>query len=249
MRLSLREREASRVSWYLSSTATVVLIARRVGKAFYRVIDRHLLVGLARGFRFKIDRQVPVHQVWMIFRVCDVGTCHGVDADGSQRLFEEVSVGQRTTGKPMDMERKMGGKSMGMTTKTQARGDNPIYSRSADDLDGTEVVDSAGDKVGTIKHVVLMRDRHSAHAVISTGGMLGLGTRDIVVSLDEFNAMDDALQLNNTKEQIQARKEYQSEQYVELKGDKPIRAEFSAFEPVENAPDPALVPETPGSIQ
>jgi sporulation protein YlmC with PRC-barrel domain len=161
----------------------------------------------------------------------------------------KAGMEKSVTGKPMDAEPKMGGKSMGMTTKTQARGDNPIYSRSADDLDGREVVDSAGDKIGTIKHVALARDRHSAHAVISTGGMLGLGTRDIVVSLDELNAVDDALRLNETKEQIQARKEYQSEQYVELKGDKPIRGEFSAFEPVENAPEPALVPETPESIQ
>ena len=149
------------------------------------------------------------------------------------------------TGKPMDMD-KMGGKSMGMTTRNQAWANNPIYSRSADDLDGTDVVDSAGDKVGTIKQVVLTSDRSSAHAVISTGGMLGLGTRDIVVSLDELTAVDDALQLNQTKEQIEARKEYQSEQYVELKGDKPIRSEFSAFEPAKNTRDPASAPKTPG---
>lgn len=153
------------------------------------------------------------------------------------------------TGKPMNVEPKMGGKSMGMTSRTQARDENPIYSRSADDLDGMEVVDNAGEKVGTIKHVVLTRDRHSAHAVISTGGMLGLGARDIVVSLDELNAVGDALQLNHTKEQIQARKEYRSEQYIELEGDEPIRSEFSVFEPVVDNPEPALVPETPESIQ
>jgi sporulation protein YlmC with PRC-barrel domain len=157
----------------------------------------------------------------------------------------KAGVEKPATGKPMDMEPKMGGKSMGMDTRTQARSDNPIYSRSADDLDGTDVVDSAGDKVGTIKQVVLTSDRRSAHAVIATGGMLGVGARDIVVSLDELNAVDDELQLNQTKEKIEARKEYQSEQYVELKGDKPIRSEFSAFEPAENARDPASAPKTP----
>lgn len=150
------------------------------------------------------------------------------------------------TGKPMDAEQKMGGKSTGMAARNQAWSDHPIYSRSADDLDGTDVVDNAGDKIGTIKRVVLTTDRRSAHAVIATGGVMGLGARDIVVSLDELNAVDDALQLNQTKEQIKARKEYQSEQYVELKGDKPIRSEFSAFEPAENARDPASAPKTPG---
>ena len=156
---------------------------------------------------------------------------------------------QPVTGKPMNVEPKMGGKSMGMTTKAQATGDNPIYSRSADDLVGTDVVDSAGDKVGTIKRVALTRDRHSAHAVVATGGMLGIGARDIVVSLDELKVVDDLLQLSDTQEQIQARKEYQSEQYVELKGDKPIKSEFSAFEPAVDTPEPALVPETPESTQ
>jgi sporulation protein YlmC with PRC-barrel domain len=157
----------------------------------------------------------------------------------------KAGVEKPVTGKPMDADQKMGGKSMGMNTSAQARADNPLYSRSADDLDGMDVVDSVGDKIGTIDRVVLTRNRDSAHAVISTGGMLGLGTRDIVVSLDELNVVGDKLQLSHTKEQIEARKEYQSEQYVELKGDKPIRAEFSAFEPVENARDPALAPKTP----
>lgn len=162
---------------------------------------------------------------------------------------EKAGMEKPVTEQPMDVEPKPGGKSMGMNTKAEAEGDNPIYSRSADELDGTEVVDSAGDNIGTIERVVLMRDGQSAHAVISTGGMLGLGTRDIVVSLDELNVVGDKMQLKNTKEQIQSRKEYQSEQYVELKGDKPIRAEFSAFEPEDSSPDQELVPEAPESTQ
>lgn len=170
-------------------------------------------------------------------------------AEGTQ--YEGESAPGKTgsekpvTEKSMDAAPKMGDKSMGMTTRNQAREDNPIYSQSADDLEGMEVVDSAGDNVGTIEHVVLMRDRHSAHAVISTGGMLGLGERDIVVSLDELNVVGEALQLKTTKEQIQAREEYQSEQYVELKGDKPIRVEFSAFEPEDDSPEQELTPEAP----
>ncbi|RRQ21063.1 PRC-barrel domain-containing protein [Thiohalobacter thiocyanaticus] len=172
----------------------------------------------------------------------------GIQSEG-ESTPGKAGTEKPVTEKPMDMEPKMGGKSMGMTTKTQARGDNPIYSRSADELEGTEVVDSAGENVGTIKHVVFMRDRHSAHAVISTGGLLGLGERDIVVSLDELDTVGEELQLKNTKEQIQARKEYQPEQYVELKGDKPIGVEFSAFEPADSDSDPELVPEPSESTQ
>jgi sporulation protein YlmC with PRC-barrel domain len=168
----------------------------------------------------------------------------GVQYEGKS-ASGKADVEKSETGKQMNTDPKMGGKSMGMDTSSQARSNNPIFSRSADDLDGMDVVDSAGDKVGTIDRVVLTRDRNSAHAVISTGGMLGLGTRDIVVSLDELNAVGDELQLNQTKEQIEARKEYESEQYVELKGDKPIRSEFSAFEPTEDNRDPASAPNSP----
>ena len=159
--------------------------------------------------------------------------------------------GQSTTGDSLDRQKNMEHKSMGTSAKSQVK-DNPIYSRSAESLEGVEIVDVAGEDVGEIKRVVLAKDRRSAHAVVSTGGMLGVGARDILVSLDELNIADDKLQLNITQKQLEARQEYQSEQYVELEGEKPIGgaiSEFSAFETEEEAQDPTLAPEAPESQQ
>ena len=159
--------------------------------------------------------------------------------------------GQSTTGDSMDRQQNMEHKSMGTAAKSQLE-DNPIYSRSAESLEGVEIVDVAGEKVGTIKSVVLAKDRRSAHAVVSTGGMLGIGARDILVSLDELKTVDDKLQMNITQKQLETRQEYQSEQYVELEGDKPIGgsiSEFSAFETEEEAKNPTLAPEAPKSSQ
>jgi hypothetical protein len=64
--------------------------------------------------------------------------------------------------------------------------------------------------------------------------------------------VDDKLQMNITQNQLETRQEYQSEQYVELEGDKEIGAaisEFSAFETEDKAQDPTLAPEAPGSSQ
>jgi sporulation protein YlmC with PRC-barrel domain len=133
-----------------------------------------------------------------------------------------------TTGDSMDKQQHMDRESMGMNARSQVK-DNPIYSRSAESLDGAEIVDLAGEKIGTITSVVLTKDRRSAHAVVSTGGMLGLGTRDIVVSLDELTTVNDKLQMNITQKELESRQEYKSGQYVELKGDDPIGGSISGY--------------------
>lgn len=133
------------------------------------------------------------------------------------------------------------------TAAKDQRQDNPLYSRSAEDLDGVDIVDTAGEEIGSIKNIVLAKDRRSAHAVVSTGGMMGIGTRDVLVSFDELKPVDDNLQINATQKQLEARQEYESEQYVELDGDKPIggaMAEFSASETKDQHRKPALVTES-----
>lgn len=171
-------------------------------------------------------------------------------SDASGKTESDMPMrGQSTTGDSLDRQQNMEHKSMGTTARNQVK-DNPIYSRSAESLEGVEIVDVAGEEIGEIKSVVLAKDRRSAHAVVSTGGMLGVGERDILVSLDELNPVDDKLQMNITQKQLETRQEYQSEQYVELEGDKAIGgaiSEFSAFETEEEAQDPTLAPEAPDS--
>lgn len=115
-----------------------------------------------------------------------------------------------------------------------APGDS-LYTRSADDLKGVDVVDSTGKDIGEIKQIVLARDQKGAHAVISVGGVLGMGAHDVRVSLDKLRPMDDKLQISATREEIGALQDdtRDADQFVELKGAAPISEsiiEFSAFE-------------------
>jgi hypothetical protein len=170
---------------------------------------------------------------------------------------------QPTAAQPASETPRMGAAAYGGAARTPI-GDNPLYARSADELDGVEVVDSTGDKIGEVKRIVLAPDHKSAHAVISAGGFLGMGARDIMVSLDELKPMDDKLQMSATKEEIAALKDEapDADKYVEVKGDTPISGsivEFSAFEkgkeavkpgaasmtPKVGADKPATAPETP----
>lgn len=159
---------------------------------------------------------------------------------------------------------RAGDKSQAATTTTPS-GAKAIYSRSADDLDGMEVVDRTGDKIGKVKQIVLAPDRKSAHAIIAEGGVVGIGAREVMVSLDQLTPMgDDKLQVSTDKKQFETLTTVPSEQYVALEGDAPISGsivEFSAFEPegdtgkaapapmAPNADHPAVTPQKPSTPQ
>jgi hypothetical protein len=82
-----------------------------------------------------------------------------------------------------------------------------------------DVVDSAGERIGKLKGVVLSAGRQSAQAVMSSGGFLGMGTRETLVSFSELELMDDQLKLNTTEEAFKARSEFQVDDYIELDRD------------------------------
>lgn len=146
------------------------------------------------------------------------------DTPGYQDTRPRSEAGQPMEGvSPMDNE--PGYASPGATTDK-----NPLYSRTPAELQQDEVLDVSGTKVGTVKSVVAGQDRASAHVVVSSGGFLGIGDNEIIVPLEEMRILDDKLQVNETKESLQAREEYKPGVYIELQPDRPI-SEFSAFEP------------------
>lgn len=99
-------------------------------------------------------------------------------------------------------------------------------------LRGTEVVGPSGEEVGTVKAVVRSRDEKNIQAVISAGGMMGVGDRQVAVPLNSLRYDGEKLRISATEEQLKARPAYQSEKFVELEpADQPI-SEFSAFETV-----------------
>jgi sporulation protein YlmC with PRC-barrel domain len=143
------------------------------------------------------------------------------------------------TGQPMQEDRTY-------SAPDPATSSNPLYTLTPNDLRRGEVIDASGEKVGNIKTVVLEPETESIHAVISSGGILGFGAREIVVSFDELQMSDDKIQVTATKQELQGRGEYVPEEYVELEPDRPI-SEFSAFEPMPDREEPgsAVVPEPP----
>lgn len=121
-------------------------------------------------------------------------------------------------------------------TKPQMRSrmgtSGPVQTMTPSQLRGTEVVGLNGEQIGSVKTVVRSREDKNIHAVISAGGFLGVGDKEITVPLDRMRYEDGKLRLSATEDELKARPAYRSEQYVELQPrDQPI-SEFSAFETV-----------------
>lgn len=99
-------------------------------------------------------------------------------------------------------------------------GQNPLHSRTAGDLEGLDIVDAQGDKIGSIDSIVLTSDRSEAHAVVKVGGVLGMGGHTTLVSFDELTtAGENELRINATEDELKARPKFDDADYVEVESD------------------------------
>jgi putative membrane protein len=85
---------------------------------------------------------------------------------------------------------------------------------TAEDLIGQTVVNKNGDKVGKVDDIVLDANKKAVLAVISVGGFLGIGAKDVAVPFDELQPGDNKaiLMSDATKDQLKAMPEYKKGQ-------------------------------------
>jgi hypothetical protein len=99
-------------------------------------------------------------------------------------------------------------------------------------LEDMDVVDSAEEKIGEVDELVRSREDGLIYAVVSSGGLLGIGADKKPVPLQDLQRQGDTLHIGIAKDALRNWPKYQDDQYVELQpADRPI-SEFSAFEPV-----------------
>jgi len=85
---------------------------------------------------------------------------------------------------------------------------------SAQDVIGTEVVNTKGDQVGEIKDLVIDQNQIE-YAVISVGGFLGIGAKQVAIPLDQLKLGKDQtyLMTAETEAQLEKMPEYKEDQY------------------------------------
>jgi hypothetical protein len=97
----------------------------------------------------------------------------------------------------------------------QTASESPLTSMSPNELLGAEVVNEEGDAVAEIVDLVKKKDAEGLYAVLSVGGFLGIGEKQVAVPADRFQAgEDEQLVLTNAnEEEIEAMSAYQEAEY------------------------------------
>lgn len=92
-------------------------------------------------------------------------------------------------------------------------GSTPAHGMSADDLIGKTVKNRANDEdVGNVEDLVIDRDGKIVAAVISVGGFLGIGEKDVAVSWNQLSITRDdddiVIHVDATEEQLENAPEF-----------------------------------------
>lgn len=90
------------------------------------------------------------------------------------------------------------------------------FSNEADmkKLIGTNIKNAAGDTIGEVKSVVVSSTGKISDVIVSVGGFLGVGDREVALSWNDLTVMDEGKKVTSkmTKDQLQALPEYKYKQ-------------------------------------
>jgi sporulation protein YlmC with PRC-barrel domain len=81
---------------------------------------------------------------------------------------------------------------------------------TADELIGMNVVDAAGDSVGSVTDLLFGADDRVDHAIVDVGGFLGFGAKSVAIPLDELTIAegDGEVVVNLTRDELDAMPEW-----------------------------------------
>lgn len=113
---------------------------------------------------------------------------------------------------------------------------NPLYSMTSDELEGRKVINLEGEKLGDIDDIVIDTQDNTLKAVVSVGGFLGIGDKDIVVSLDQLKVGEDNKLMLTTamsKDQLKDSPEYNEDLYREVEEDDVALSQLPGINPAQ----------------
>jgi sporulation protein YlmC with PRC-barrel domain len=96
--------------------------------------------------------------------------------------------------------------------------------KRADKISGTEVVNSAGKKIGEVEKVVRERGTSKDYAVVGVGGFLGIGEKEVTIPLRDLRMEGEHLvaPLASTEKELEARPAYEEKLYEEVPGEEMV---------------------------
>jgi len=161
----------------------------------------------------------------------------------SERHGQQMGDSPAPSGKPIQSEPSSMEPAMNPAGAATQGDDTLLSALTPQHLKQMDVVGASGEKIGKVEDVVRSREDGLIYAVVSSGGILGIGAKEIPVTLQELQVHGDKLRIGTTEDDLRSWAEYQEDQYVELNpSDQPI-SEFAAFEAAppkgtEKVPEP-----------
>lgn len=108
-------------------------------------------------------------------------------------------------------------------------GDSTLMSMTPDELNGMEVIGADGESIGDISEIVGSLTDDEAYAVVTHGGVLGIGSHEFVIPLSELTSVnEDQVRANFNESEADMRPDYDSDSYAELDSDRPV-SEYSSM--------------------
>ncbi|GHB09454.1 PRC-barrel domain-containing protein [Modicisalibacter luteus] len=103
----------------------------------------------------------------------------------------------------------------------QSQQQNSLMQMTASDLQGKQVVTQQGEELGEVGEISKSTQDNSLYAIVSVGGFLGLGEKEIALPLQEMNLEQDQLvmQTQRSKDQLKdSANEYNEQDYQPVEG-------------------------------
>ncbi len=112
----------------------------------------------------------------------------------------------------------------GAAITQQSTVSSALMAKQVDDIKGMNVKNQNGAEVGEVDKVVVNKQTNKLYAVVSVGGLLGIGDKLIPMGLEQMELRDDELILptSMTEDQLKTHQAYNDSQYMELKDDQQI---------------------------
>jgi len=80
---------------------------------------------------------------------------------------------------------------------------------TVDQLDDMTLYDATGESIGELDDILMDAATGEMVASLDVGGFLGMGEKDVLISMDELTASDDGVMTSLTREQLEALPEYE----------------------------------------
>lgn len=105
------------------------------------------------------------------------------------------------------------------------KADKGMARMTAAELGGKAVVNRNGEEIGEVERVVRRNEDGRHFAVISVGGFLGIGDRQVLVPLEELRAEGGRLHSTaaSTEAELEDQTAYQADMYQQVEGERTVR--------------------------